>query len=319
MLVGPSLPSDNNGNGRTMARWARLLRSHCRIRTGLQWDGSDCDVLVALHARRSAASVAAFRSARPDRPVVLVLTGTDLYGDIALDADARHSLALADHLVVLQPRGVLALPRALRARCHVIFQSAPALAPARLSSRVLRVLWVGHLREVKQPQTLLRAAGRLAHRRDIRFELIGASLDPALADAVRATQASCPNFHWLGALSHAATRQRMRRAHVLVNTSSAEGGAHVVLEAVRSGGAVLASRIDGNIGMLGDDYDGYFTPGDDAALAACIERARDEPGWLARLRAQCAARAPCFDPLEEQRRLRALIDVAWRGRDDVQS
>jgi glycosyltransferase involved in cell wall biosynthesis len=74
-----------------------------------------------------------------------------------------------------------------------------------------------------------------------------------------------------------------------------EGGAHVVIEAIRSGTPVLASRIDGNLGLLGDDYPGCSTWGDDAALAALLEQARDDPAMLPAC-APAALRAPLFAP-----------------------
>ena len=72
---------------------------------------------------------------------------------------------------------------------------------------------------------------------------------------------------------------------------------------------VLASDIDGNIGMLGADYDGYFPLGDAAALARLIERAATDAGFSARLRRQCAARAPLFEPAPSERRCALLADL----------
>ena len=102
-------------------------------------------------------------------------------------------------------------------------------------------------------------------------------------------------------------RRRIQAAHVLVHPSVIEGGAHVVMEAVCSGTPVLASRIAGNIGMLGEDYGGYFELGDSEALAALLQRCRDEPAMLDRLAAQCASRAPLFEPALEQATLLALL------------
>jgi len=73
---------------------------------------------------------------------------------------------------------------------------------------------------------------------------------------------------------------------------------------------VLASRIAGNVGMLGPAYAGYFAVGDDGALAELIARARDDTGFLDHLQAQTAARAPLFDAGEERRRLLHLLHIA---------
>jgi glycosyltransferase involved in cell wall biosynthesis len=89
-----------------------------------------------------------------------------------------------------------------------------------------------------------------------------------------------------------------------------EGGAHVVMEAVCRGTPVLASCIPGNVGLLGADYRGYFPPGDAGALATLLERVRDEPAMLADLTAQCAARAPLFDPARERATLRDVLRQA---------
>ena len=93
----------------------------------------------------------------------------------------------------------------------------------------------------------------------------------------------------------------------MVISSIMEGGANVVIEAVTAGVPVLASRISGNIGMLGRDYEGYFPVGDDAALAALLERASREARFLARLRAQCARRATLFSPERERQEVLRLL------------
>jgi putative glycosyltransferase (TIGR04348 family) len=300
LIVSPSLADANNGNWHTAARWARLLRRHSRIAVAREWRGEDCDLLIALHARKSGASVAAYARAHPTRPLVVVLTGTDLYRDIRTDATAQASLAHATRLIVLQDEGPNELAPALRAKCHVVYQSAPALTPAPPPGRVLRVLQVGHLRDEKDPATFLRAAARLADRPDVRFELVGEALDPALGRAAEARAAAQPSFRWTGGLPRADARQHIRAAHLLVSTSRMEGGAQVILEAARSGTAVLASRIPGNVGMLGARHGGWFALGDDAALAALVARAADDRAFLARLRTQTVARAPRFDPAAEE-------------------
>jgi glycosyltransferase involved in cell wall biosynthesis len=98
-----------------------------------------------------------------------------------------------------------------------------------------------------------------------------------------------------------------------VIASHMEGGANVIIEAVTSGVPVLASHIDGNIGMLGHDYAGYFPPGDAAALAGLIDRSAVDPAFASLLRRQCAARAPLFTPSAEQAALRDLVDNLLRA------
>ena len=309
-IVSPVLAAANNGNWHTALRWSHMLAANCRTAISMQWNGEDVRGLIALHARRSAASIDAFARTHPDRALIVVLTGTDLYRDIRRDAAAQRSLRQATQLVVLQDRGADELPPELRAKCRVIYQSAPSLKAGPPPKRVLRVVQVAHLRDEKDPATFMRAAGRLRQRADIHFEQVGDSLDAKLGAAARRVQAECPHYRWLGALPRPQARRQIQRAHLLVSTSKMEGGAHVILEAARSGTAALASRIPGNMGMLGPDHAGYFDLGDDAALAALIQRARDDAKFLDRLRRQTVARAPLFDPLEEKRRLLDLIQTA---------
>lgn len=311
-IVTPALADANNGNWQTARRWARMLSGHYRVRVAREWvQGDGGDVLLALHARRSAPSVAAWASAHPDRSLVLALTGTDLYRDIATDASAQRSLGLAHRLIVLQEQGPLVLPEVMRDKCRVVFQSGTRRQTLAKTTTHLRAVMVGHLRDEKWPQTLFEAARLLRPDEGIHLDHIGVALDPALGEAAQATAQACPHYRWLGGLPHAATRSRMQRAHVLVHTSRMEGGAHVLLEAVLCGTPVLASRIDGNVGMLGTHYGGYFPAGDAAALVQALRVCRaglDEPaGRLATLQAQCEVRAPLFDPRTEQANLLALL------------
>jgi putative glycosyltransferase (TIGR04348 family) len=307
VIVTPALADANNGNWQTARRWARLLSPAYRVSLRAAWQSGAEDLMIALHARRSAASAAAWRQTRTARPLLLVLTGTDLYRDIDADADAQHSLALADALVVLNSLGPRRLPAALRDKCHVVLQSCSARRTLPKTHRHLRALMVGHLRDEKDPLTYLRAAARLAGRSDLLFDHIGAALDPGLGEQAAALAARQPSYRWLGALPHAAVRRQIQAAHVLVHASRMEGGAHVVIEAMRSGTPVVASRIDGNVGLLGDDYRGYFPAGDAAALAVLLQRTRDDPDMLTSLRAQTDALAPRFAPEAEAASLRRIV------------
>ena len=309
VIVTPALADANNGNWQTARRWARWLSSAYRVKLTNSWQaggGDDPSLMIALHARRSAPSVAAWKQVH-GRPLLLVLTGTDLYRDIDSDAEAQRSLALADALVVLNMLGAQSLPLAQQAKCRVLLQSCSQRKTLPKTGRHLRALMVGHLRAEKDPQTYFEAARRLAGRDDILLDHIGNALDPGLGAQATALAAELPQYRWLGGRPHAEVRERIQAAHVLVHASRMEGGAHVVIEAVRSGTPVLASAIDGNLGLLGSDYSGYFDPGDAGALATLLQRARDDADMLTALQAQCAARAPLFAPEAEADALRRLV------------
>jgi putative glycosyltransferase (TIGR04348 family) len=307
VIVTPALADANNGNWQTARRWARMLSSAYRVRLAARWDAGDESLLIALHARRSAASVAAWRQQAPRRPLVVALTGTDLYRDIAIDTDAQASLQAADALVVLNELGAQQLPAGLRHKSHVVLQSASARQALDKPKRHLRALMVGHLRDEKDPRTYFRAARRLERRTDILLDHAGSALDRQLGAEAQALDAAQSNYRWLGGIPHAEARQRIQAAHVLVHPSRMEGGAHVVIEAVRSATPVLASRIAGNVGLLGAAYAGVFDPGDDAALSAWLERLRDDPDMLVALRAQTEARAALFAPSAEQAALHRIV------------
>ncbi|MFN4359505.1 MAG: selenoneine biosynthesis selenosugar synthase SenB [Hylemonella sp.] len=310
LIVSPALAGANNGNWQTAWRWSRLLAPHYRTQIIPSWQAGEqpqAAALLALHARRSAETIAAWAQAHPHRGLAVVLTGTDLYRDIHHDAAAQRSLALAQRLVVLQELGPQALPAAYRAKTRVIFQSTTTRRTLDKTGARLRAVMVGHLREEKGPQTLWAAARLLRDHPDIRIDHIGEALDPSLATAARSTMADCPAYRWLGGLPHEAVRRHIQRAHLLVHCSRMEGGAHVLMEAVCSGTPVLATRIEGNVGMLGADYGGYFPVDDAAALAGLLQRCRDAPDRVLALRAQCGLRAPLFAPAAEQAALLALL------------
>lgn len=310
LIASPASAIDNNGNWQSASRWARMLRPGYRVDIASGWSPADAppDVLVALHARRSAPALAAFCAAYPHRPTLLVLTGTDVYRDIDHDGNAQASLELAHAIVVLQDDALQRLPKHVRAKATVIHQSAPPLAPAAgAPRRRYTVTMIGHLRPEKDPLTFMRAAG-LVGLPDVDLTHIGGVLDPALGEAAMEAARTISRYHWLGALPRARTRQLLKRSHAMAIASHMEGGANVIIEAVTCGVPVLASHIGGNRGMLGPDYAGYFPVGDAAALARLVERSIDDPGFHALLQDQCAARAPLFAPQREQALLRELVD-----------
>ncbi|MCF8199087.1 MAG: TIGR04348 family glycosyltransferase [Sulfuritalea sp.] len=309
VIISPALASANTGNWHTAKRWARCLAAHARVRIERDWSGGDDDLMIALHARRSAASVAAFAECYPKRPLALVLTGTDLYRDIRTDTQAQRSLTLATRLIVLQLDGLSELTPKDAAKAMVIYQSARVLTPGQRSARYFDLALVGHQRPEKDPLTAVRALLRLPVELPVRLFHIGAALDANLAAEVAALGARDSRYHWLGGLSQAATRQRIKRCHLLLLPSLMEGGANVLIEAVTSGVPVLGSDIPGNRGMLGADYPGWFPVGDATRLAEQILAAMHEPDYYAALSSHCAERVSLLSPASECAGVCSLLEL----------
>lgn len=308
VIITPAKVTSRTGNRNTALRWAGLLRQlgH-RVRVQTEWDGGPADLMLALHARKSHASIRRFHDAFPGRPLVLALTGTDLYRDIRADADARWSMQVADRMIVLQDMGLKELTPALRRKTRVIYQSARPSRRLPPLKRSFEVCVIGHLREEKDPFRAAHALAQLPPRSRIRVTQLGRALDAESEREARAFMARDPRYVWAGEVPHARARRVLARSRLMVISSRMEGGANVVCEALASGVPVIASRIPGNVGMLGREYPGYYPLEDTAALARLLARAERDPEFLARLAAQCRARRPLVAAAREKAGLAALL------------
>jgi putative glycosyltransferase (TIGR04348 family) len=311
-LVTPAPLESRRGNAVTARRWAAILRElgHQPRLIEVPSDPSceaplpplDHEILVALHARRSAPAAAAFRRARPHAPLVVALTGTDLYADLASSPEARATVALADRLIVLQERGLRSLPAEQRSKGRVIHQgvAASSVTPRPRPTDRFRAVVLAHLRPVKAPLLAARASREVPPEARLEVIVLGEALDEALGEAARAEARENPRFHWLGDLPRDEALSVLSGAHLLVSTSQLEGGANAVGEALALGVPVISTRIDGALGLLGEDYPGLVPVGDAAALAAMLWRAEREPAFYDGLRARCHARRDLVDPARER-------------------
>ena len=304
-IVTPARPGAATGNRVTALRWARLLRGlgH-RVRLAQRYSGEPADLLIALHARRSAAAVFRFHKQHPQKPIVLALTGTDIYGDpraLRLGGAALQAMELSDRLIILQPLARKKIPPRLRSKARVIFQSVEKTGGRQPRfNRFFDVAVVGHLRRVKDPFRAALAARLLPASSRIRILHAGGALEPGMAARAHAEAHRNPSYRWLGSVSPAAARQLIARSRLLVLSSRLEGGANVISEAVADRVPVLASRIPGSVGLLGRSYPGYFPVGSTRALARLLRRAETDARFYAKLKTACARRAQLFHPARER-------------------
>ncbi len=309
LVVTPTPPDSPNGNGVTAGRWAGILRDlgH-QADLGQDYRGGDYDLLVALHAVKSADAVRAFHADHPAAPVVIALTGTDLYPDLSTTGVDPAVLAIASRLVVLQPHATRQVPPELRDRVRVIFQSMPAVPAAPANPDCFEVAFLAHLRPVKDPLLLAAAVRYLPTASRIRVTHVGEGRDPALARQAGAASAGSGRYNWLGPLPRAEALRVLARSRLLAVTSVHEGGANVVTEALALGVPVISSRIPGSTGLLGAAYPGYFRPGDPADLARGLLAAEeDSRGFYRLLRDRCAALRHLTDPARERGAWAALL------------
>ena len=326
-VITPAAKRSLSGNRATAVRWARILKSLGHSVTVAEvWPAPgkrgatrvpDPDLLVAIHAWRSAASVAAFRERHPSHPLVVLMSGTDIYRfQQSHPGETTASMAAANRLVGLHDLVAEDLPPEFRSRLRVIHQSAlPLRAPRKPSRRSFDVCVVGHLREEKDPFRAARAVRLAPAESKLRVVHLGKAHDAAHARDARAEMAVNPRYVWRGEVPHWQVRRSFARCHAMVISSRMEGGANVVSEAVVARVPVIASDIPGNVGLLGSDHPALFPAGDTEKLFALLHRAETEPGFLDAVRAHGDARRDRFSPERERRAWDSLLrEVAGERR-----
>ncbi|MPY77644.1 MAG: TIGR04348 family glycosyltransferase [Actinophytocola sp.] len=310
LLVTPAAraaPTSVHGNDVTARRWQSILTGlGCDVRVTNGYEPGDYAALIALHARKSADAIRTFHTEHPGAPIVLALTGTDLYPDLVTSGVEREILALASRIVVLQPHALAQLDAEQRARTTVIVQSMPDIPHEIPRHDAFEVAVLAHLRAVKDPLRTAEASRLLPSDSRLVVSHAGAPLDEELARLAREESTRNPRYRWLGEQPRAEALRLLARSKLLVLTSHDEGGANVVSEAIAAGVPVLSSDIPGSRGLLGDDYPGYFPVGDTEALAEALHAAEtDRNGYYHRLRAECERRHDLVAPHKER--------AAWSG------
>ena len=309
-IVVPRAAGRRSGNRVTAKRWRRLLRSMGHVVEIVDgYDGQDCDVLVAVHAHKTARSALRYVREVPDGRLVVALSGTDLYRDLATSVRGQQVLEVAHRIVLLQEHGKTLLERRLHKKCHVIHQSvvSPRTIPGKIR-RWWQVALIGHLRPVKDPFLLPRAVSELPADSRIRVVHLGGALSERMRSRAEAEMARRPDrYRWLGSRPHWQVMRVLARSRLMVLTSHMEGGANVVGESITAGTPVLSTRISGSIGLLGADYPGFFGAGDAQELRRQLLEAERQGEFYDAISERCAALRSVFAPRRECREWERLL------------
>jgi putative glycosyltransferase (TIGR04348 family) len=310
-IITPAPPGSRYGNRITALRWARILRElghHVSI--SQQYKGESFDLLIALHARRSHKSINHFHHEHPDLPLIVALSGTDLYRDLRIEHKAQESIEMATRVVTLQPKAAEEIRPELRDKVRVIHQSVNGKSirigltrsrkSAKVATRTFDICVIGHLRPVKDPFRAARAARLLPSSSRIRILHIGSAMTKEMEDRARAEMRVNPRYRWIGEQPQWRAHRMLSRSDLCILSSRLEGGANVLSEAITASVPVLASRIAGTIGILGEDYPGYFGVGNTGELARLMIRAETESHFLKELTDWCERLAPRFVPERER-------------------
>jgi putative glycosyltransferase (TIGR04348 family) len=260
--------------------------------------------------RRSHTSIRNFALCCPDQPLILALTGTDLYRDIRTDETAQESMQLATRMIVLQEMGLAELAPTLRRKTCVVYQSALTVPRPPPLKSCFEVVVSGHLRDEKDPFRAAAALAYLPEESRIRVTHIGGAMSDAMAQEAQQWMTRDKRYRWLGEVAHGKALRLLARSRLMVISSRMEGGANVVSEALANNVPVVASRVSGNIGMLGRDYAGYYPLEDERALARLLLRAETDAAFYRKLAAQCRARKPLVTHASERGALKRALAEA---------
>ncbi len=310
VIVTPAREGTLHGNRTTALRWANhLCAAGHTAAVQTEWSGGDQDIMIALHATRSHDAIVAWKKTNCSKPLILIMTGTDLYRDLAAnDIKTLASLEMADQIVLLQPEALQCIPQHIRERCRVIYQSIePGKAlPKHLNCFMVTV--IGHLREEKDPLRTAYALRHIPKSIPIKIMHLGMIMQENFKTEVQRLFEEDGRYQWIGQRNHRNTLRWLASSHLMVITSIMEGGAHVVSEAIALGIPVIASDVAGNRGLLGNDYPGLFPVRDEQTLAKLLMRAQSDPSYMQQLTKALSKRQELIKPEREFNAINQLVE-----------
>ncbi|BDS06869.1 glycosyl transferase [Oceaniferula spumae] len=309
LIHSPYPRQRSQGNAVTAKRMTALLREGgLDVKIHERGDAPlAAKCLIALNARKSATEIFDFHQRQPESPIIALLTGTDVnHPDMETEtSETRIALELCTAIVSLHDGFSHRIPSHLLEKTEVIYPSVQLPQSIRHHATApIDIVIAGNFRSEKNPSLLMEAARALADT-PMHFHAYGQGGD--YQAELEKTAAECPNFHFHGVQDHDVVLANMQTAHALLNTSTEEGGANAICEAVVIGLPVIASKIAGNKGMLGEDYGGLFPSESTTALTEILTRSIDDPDFYQSLKSQITTRAPLFSYRREADQWTALV------------
>jgi len=309
LIHSPYPRQRSQGNAVTAERMRKLLQSG-GLNAAIHERGDismTAKCLIALNARKSAGEIFDFRRRLPESSIVALLTGTDVnHSEMEqFGSDTLKALELSDRIVSLHEGFSHRLPDDLLIKTKVIYPSVQLAEDINhRPSEPWKVIIAGNFREEKNPDLMMQAVSKLTNS-PLHLHAYGGGGD--YQAKLERTAKKYAQFHFHGVQEHDALLADMQSARVLLNTSTEEGGANAICEAVSLGLPVIASKIDGNVGMLGADYAGFFTSGDVDSLIDILVRVAEDINFYQTLKRQVTERAPFFSYQREMEEWTALV------------
>lgn len=306
-VASPYPLSELKGNSVTTERIVEILReAGFEARGSHGFDGFPADALISLHAKKGAQAVVDYRKVCPKGKRIVLLTGTDIYDDFPKGL-GLVSLEAADHIAITHEESLPMIPERFHEKV-VIVPSSLEMPPVKAAPKhppfspfVISV--VGHLRPVKRPFLTIEAVAKHPEW-DVEVWQLGEALDEESAATARTWVEKDSRYRWFGGLPREEGLRRCADSSLSVNSSILEGGANAVLEAMTMGVPMLASRIPGNIGLLGNDYPGFF---DGEEIEGKLAEILAKPKELNRWTEAAAARLPIFSRKNEREAWKNLL------------
>jgi len=312
VLITPARPASRSGNRATATRWANLLRKlgH-KVLISSHFDGQPADIMIALHAWRSADAIDRFAKTFPMKPLIVAMTGTDAYRFIHSHTETTlRSIYQAHFLVGLHDLIANVLPPQQRDKMHVIYQSAKPIAARKPYQRYFHVSVMGHLRDEKDSLRPALASRYLPADSRIQIHQYGKAHNEDWKTRAEKELQQNSRYHWHGEIPHHRIRRVYQRTNLLVLPSRMEGGANVISEAVVAGVPVIASDIEGSIGLLGANYPGYYPVGDEHSLSDLLYRCETDPAFYQALVDAGQQKQDMFSEKREMESWRVLLKIA---------